>query len=516
MTRPPRSITSIIAKNSFWYGLELAFGIVTAFATSIPLARVIGPERLGYFSYVFWLTNLSGTLGSLGMAGATQKYMAEHLNRGNGGTARAIFFATLRLQGAVTIAVTAGGLGLVFLASDPAHRSISFWLVLSLLPAMMVTIPAQANAAAENMRANATASLAGYAVNIIAVVLSLTLGWGLLGVAVGVFAYRCVDSSIKTWSALQWIIKLPREALPHAVRKKLVSFSSYNLALLLLNMIVWDRSDVIFLKALSSDMAQITFYTVAFNLTEKIQALPNAVGVAIGASIKAQFGRDASRLPQITSVATWYFFLFGLPLMAGMAVLSTSVIPMLYGQRYLPAIPVLAVAALFAIPRCYMPAWDLLQAVENQRFLTLWMVVCAVVNVTLDIWLIPQHGALGAAFANGLAQLTAAAGVILRARWHCGVQFRIANYVRATFCALVMGGTVGLMSSLWRGWWFLPLHVAAGALVFLITLRLVSVFNTEDQRRLTLLGASVPIAMRGLFQRAVAFVIPAKAKPIVS
>ncbi len=516
MTRPHRSITSIIAKNSFWYGLELTLGLVTAFATSIPLARVIGPEKLGYFNYVFWLTNLSRALGGLGMAGATQKYMAEHLNCGNGGIARAIFFTTLKLQGLVTVVTTLIGLILVLVVADPEYRGISAWLVLSLLPAMMVAIPAQANVAAENMRANVGASLAGYVVNIAAVALSLTLGWDLIGVAVGVFAYRCVDSAIKTWSALRWVNTLPKEKLPAAIQKKLVNFSSYNLVLMLLNMIVWDRSDVVFLKALCPDMAQMSFYTVAFNLTEKIQTIPNAVAGAVGASIKAQYGRDASRLPQITSVAIWYFFLFGLPLMTGIAVLSPSVIPMLYGQRYLPAIPVLAVAALFAIPRCYMPAWDLLQAVEKQRFLTLWMAACSVVNVALDIWLIPKHGALGAAFANGLAQLVAAAGVILRARWHCGVQLRIGNYVRATVCALVMAGTVGLMSSLWRGWWFVPLQVAAGALVFMITLRLVSVFNTEDQRRLTLLGASVPSAMRGLFQRAVAFVIPVKAKPIAS
>jgi O-antigen/teichoic acid export membrane protein len=380
----------------------------------------------------------------------------------------------------------------------------------------MVTIPAGANVAAENMRANSNASLAGCAVNITAVALSLTLGWGLFGVAAGVFAYRCVDSSIKMWSALRWIKNLPKEGLPAAVREKLVKFSSYNLALLLLNMIVWDRSDVVFLKALSSDISQVSFYAVAFNLTEKIQMLPSAVAAAVGASIKAQYGRDASRLPQITSVATWYFFLFGLPLMTGLAVISGSVIPMLYGQRYLQAIPVLAVAALFAIPRCYMPAWDLLQASEQQRFLTLWMIVCAVVNVALDIWLIPKHGALGAAFANGLAQLAAAMAVILGARSLCNVRFRMASYAKAAFCALLMAGAVGWLSTTWRGWVFLPLHIAAGALVFFLALRFASVFEVDDQSRLLSLRSFVPSALRGIYERAVAFLVPAKARPAIS
>jgi O-antigen/teichoic acid export membrane protein len=504
--------TRIIARNSFWYGLELALGILTAFATSIPVARVIGPEKLGYFNYVSWLTSLSGVIGGLGMAGATRKYMAEYLNRGQGGVARAIYFSTLRLQALLTCVVTGAGLILIFTASDAAYRGISAFLVLSLLPGMLVSIPAMANVAAENMRANAGATLLGYVVNIAAVVLSLTLGWDLLGIAIGIFAYRSVDCVIKLWMAHRWVKALPKQPLPAELHGKLVKFSSYNLILLLLNMVVWDRSDIIFLKALSPQMAQISFYTVAFNLTEKVQLLPTAVGAAMGASIQAQYGRDARRLPQVTSVALWYMFLFGLPLMTGMAVLSPQVIRLLYGNRYAPAIPVLVIAALFAIPRCITPAWNLLEAFEKQRFLALWMSGCGVANVVLDIWLIPKHGALGAAYANGLAQLLAVVGVVVRASFLCKVQLRLATAARAVLCAAAMAGTVIAISVLDWGWPLVPLEVVAGAAVFFLTLRLTGAFDSADRDRFLLLRSAIPARLQGLFHRSVVFLIPLPAQ----
>jgi O-antigen/teichoic acid export membrane protein len=49
--------TRTIARNSFWYGLELLFGLCAALVTSVAVARVMGPERLSYYQLMVWLTN---------------------------------------------------------------------------------------------------------------------------------------------------------------------------------------------------------------------------------------------------------------------------------------------------------------------------------------------------------------------------------------------------------------------------------------------------------------------------
>src|SRR5271157_2276056 len=115
MTPTPRNATKLIASNTFWYGFESVFAIVMVFATSIPMARVLGPERLGYFQYVAWLTNV-GTLLAIGIPSVTTKYMAEYLNRGEAGISRAIFERTLSLQISAALVITTLGELIVFFA----------------------------------------------------------------------------------------------------------------------------------------------------------------------------------------------------------------------------------------------------------------------------------------------------------------------------------------------------------------------------------------------------------------
>src|ERR1051326_9022608 len=106
MTPTPRNATKLVASNTFWYGFESVFAIFMAFATSIPMARVLGPEAIGYFQFVAWLTNV-GTLLAIGIPAVTTKYMAEYLMLGETGVARVIFEKRLYLQILAGIGITA-------------------------------------------------------------------------------------------------------------------------------------------------------------------------------------------------------------------------------------------------------------------------------------------------------------------------------------------------------------------------------------------------------------------------
>jgi hypothetical protein len=142
------SNTAKIARNSFWYGLELSFNVVAALITSIIVARVIGPQRLDQYNFVMWLTTVTTAVGSFGLPATIRKYMAECLNRGDPGIARSIYRMGIQVQTLISGSITAVGLLLVLL-SDPSQRVISGLLVLTVMPRMIVTVPSQANNAAE-------------------------------------------------------------------------------------------------------------------------------------------------------------------------------------------------------------------------------------------------------------------------------------------------------------------------------------------------------------------------------
>lgn len=505
-----QSNTRIIARNSFWFGVETALQFLTVFLTSIPMARVLGPQQLGYFNYIMWLANVGAVIAALGIPRMTRKYMAEFLNAGQAGLARAAFFASLRAQILVAAVVTGGGLFLVFAVSDPRHWQVSAFLVASTFPAMVNAIGAQANTARENMAANVPASLAANLIHITFVGASLLLGWNLLGIAIGIFVFRMVELIMRLVPILRWLEPLPHTELPRDVRRRMFAFSGQSMVLLLLNVVIWDRSDIVFLKWLNSDIRQITFYLVAFNLTQNALQFPQVFAQAVGATVMAQYGRDKTRLGELAATSLRYMGLLALPMFIGMAALASPAIRLLYGVQYLASIPLLAVAALFTIPRVFLlPVTDLLQANEKQAFLIGWSIICAGLNVLLDVTLIPRYAAMGAALANGIAQGAAVIGMWIYAWRLFRMDLRARALAKVCAAALLMGLLVAGISSRAPVLLALAAGIPLGALIYGLMLRFTGALEAVDGRRLLQFRHKVPSRLRSLFERAVELLVAA-------
>jgi O-antigen/teichoic acid export membrane protein len=510
-TRHPVHNTRIIARNSLWYGLEVGIALFSALAVSIGVARVMGPEKLGYYAYITWLTNMSNIVGCLGIPMSTRKYMAEYLARGEHGVARAIFFATLRLQAFVAAGITAIGLVLVFTVSEPSYRVISAFLVGALLPRMTLSIPSQANMARENMRANVPASVLNNLVTLMLVALSLLCGWGLTGVAVGMFLGHCSEFTARIIPTVRWARSLPHGVMPPEVRSRMISFSGYGMVLMLLNAVVWDRSDIVFLKALCSDIRQVSFFSVVFNISEKILLIPQTFAHAIGVSVMAQYGRDEKRLISMVSNAGRYVFLCAAPLLLGAASLSSPLIRLAYGSRYLPSIPIMAVVCVLAIPKSLLlPAQHLLQTTEHQKGLVIWQLICAIMNVSLDLLLIPKHAAMGAALANGATQLIAMLGMWGFAMKLFPLDLRLGSLARILLCGGGMTAAVLLLLQYLHGVAALVCGVPIGAIVFLLLLRITGALESADMNRLQALEHYVPGRLAGIFHALLSFLVPLK------
>src|SRR5262245_50091645 len=147
---PGGSSTQSVARNALWYGLELLVGIIGAFATSVIVARIVGPERLGYYNYISWLTSLTSAVASVGLPISTRKYVAEYLGRGEPGIAKAIYRSTLKLQALISLCIVIVGDGLVFVLGRPDYWIISSLLIVNVAPRMRGFIPSHATVAAHS------------------------------------------------------------------------------------------------------------------------------------------------------------------------------------------------------------------------------------------------------------------------------------------------------------------------------------------------------------------------------
>jgi O-antigen/teichoic acid export membrane protein len=507
--QPVRSNTKTVGRNFVFMGLEVAISLVVTLTTTIYIARAIGPTRLGYFNLVLWLVNIAASVGSLGIPLTTFKYIAEFLGSGRKDLARAVFFYSLRAQTMISCGLTIASIIAVFTLVDPEYRLCSTLLVLSMVPNMVTFVPSQANTAAENSKLNTRGALAGAIVYVVTVIVSLLVGWSLVGIAAGVLLSRLVELVVKITPVLKSMESVPHVPLPADVRKRMFTFSSLSSGLMIVQIIVWDRSDIIFLKLLQSDIRQLAFFSVCFSLTDRLVLPVQAFANALSATQMAEYGRDKAKLFKITSLAFVYMLMGVLPIMVGIACIGSPFIHAVYGSQYLPAIPVFAIMALMSIPKAVLtPAQTLLFSTEDVGFVLKSGLVASALNILLDVALIPKYGAIGAAYANGITQTLAVAAIWFRVAIRYPV--RPDNSVLARLIAasaamaiVVLGIVATPLSSPMK----LAVGIPAGAIAFLVAGRVFKMWRHDDRRRLLTVSNMLPSIARRLFARLVEFIV---------
>jgi len=346
--------SNTIAKNSFWYGIETFTNLLLSFFTSVVIARSIGPEKLGYFLYMWWIAGVAGMVGSLGIPSATRKYMSEYFGRGQMGIARTVFYKTLRLQTVIAAVAMVTSLVLIWFFGDHRYRLMSLFMIASIFPFMVNSVVAGANAALEDLRANVPASLVSTGIFVLAVGLSIHFGWNLLGISIGLFTMRTAELIVRLVPMIRRLNAHPPEPLDQILSKRMFLFSGQSLVLLLLGLIVWDRSEMIFLKNFCSDIRQVAFYSVAFNITERLLIFSQIFGTATEATVMAQYGRDSRRSGDLIGASVRYLALISFPVHLGLAAIAAPVMLMIYGHKYSEAVPALIVAACLGIPKAFL------------------------------------------------------------------------------------------------------------------------------------------------------------------
>ena len=500
--------TKTIARNSVWLGAEFVIEFIAAVATSVAIARELGPAELGYYVYISWLTRISIVLGNVGLPASALKYMAQYWASGNRGVARSVFEGTVRMQVLLSCLIAAGGWVFVLAFGDSAYRLAALLLVLSIIPAMVNTMPTVANIATENPAANVPGSIVSVGIYTLGVTLSLLFGWRLTGVAASLLLSRTLEAFVRAIPVKRWIREVPCVKLPEDLRKKMKAFSAQSIVLMVLGIVVWDRSEILFLKHYAADIRQIAYYSVSFGMAENILGVIRIFGNSIGTTMRAQFGRDEMGLRRMLPTAVGYIALLAFPLYFGLASLSRPTILLAYGHAYAPAVGVLMVTALLTVPKAFqVPLQSFLQASERQGFMVWWGLCCAGINLSLDWLLIPRYGALGAAYGNGLAQLVAATGLWIGAAKMFDLLMPYRRVGRSLVCSLIMGAVVCLVS---RPFGPVPaalVGIPVGIVIFFLFMRLSPLLDRNDLNRLLQMRSSCPPAVRVWFDRAINLII---------
>lgn len=501
----------IIARNSVLNGLDLLASLITGLVSSIIVARALGKAKIGEYSVLLWVIATLTMLSAYGIPGAMRKFASAEVGAGDMPLAHAYIRFSFWVQLLFTVVVEAGAAIWILAAIEPARWGYAVPAMLAAAPLMMMGVFTYSLATTENFTTIVLASLSGTIVGFAGVILTVFYGWDLPGLAWSMLLSRVVDLAVRVWSFQRTFgpILKPRRDLfalsdiSTPKQRAFLRFAFQATLLMVVQAVLWSRSEVWFLKRYW-DFSEVTSFALGFNFLDRIILIPVIVSTAVGASIMVAFGKSRSAASYIAITSVRYLALLTFPLLLGLCALAVPLIRLMYPPEFLTAALPMMIQCILMLPRMLLvPASDLLTAADRQDRLLKWGLVMCVVNLALDAVLVKMGGAIGAAWANGLAQSIATVGLWRMALQQYKLGFPWGKILRIGAASFAMGLTVWGLAQVVRPLLALVLGVPAGAALYPLFLLALRALDSGDRDHLLALQAHVPSPLRGPYQRLV-------------
>ena len=509
----PTRTSVTVAKNSFWLLIDNVAGLFASLYCSTLVARAMGPERMGDYNYVLYFAFILKMLTDVAIPQTFRKFAAEFMGRQEYSTLKTMVRVVLQLQIKLMIVGVGTGLLIVHFFFRPATQSLALLAVLTLVPGLLLSVPAGVLYGTENLRHNVLGSVTAMAVNLTGVTISVRMGWGLHAIVASMLASRVADCILRWLLYYQQTHHLPGKAqdqLDPALRTRLIRFAAMQLVPTLLYALLFDRMEILFLKGLSTS-SQISFFSISFTLVQYSLIVPQTLAASASVTMMVKQGRNPAEAAQLAASATWLTILFGAPVLFGIASVADPLLRLLYGTQYVPAIPVLRTLAVFGIGlAASQSAQHLLVAAERQTFYVGWLLLCGAIDVAGCFFLVPRFGAVGAVYAKGISQSVAALGFLTFMVTQFRVRLPMDRVLRLVATSVAMLVAVDYVVRRVTPAMGLVLGIPLGVLIFVLLTRWLRSLDQGDRDRLRSLNRMVPARLRKVYLGLVSVIVPAR------
>lgn len=413
MSAVERNYVATVAANTWWNLVQFAAGGVIGVAVSVLTARYLGSAAFGVLSYVIWLTAVVATFTDLGFEQLIRRYVPGWFHRpaSSGWAARLVWTAV-----AVQIVMAGAVIAALAMLYPWWSRSLTFTfprlqtiVIIGLVSVFPLIVSRSIGAFLRSIQSTKPVAVATVATQAANLALVAAAVWTRLDVLTFVWIALLANSALA--GALVFAFRRassptrPSDSVWPAREMKVYAVIGYGHVIL--QYIVWTRSEVFFL-GIYSPAREIGFYSLAFGVAG---LLGSSIGVLQQSLFAAQFellaGGEEDRSDRLASFSVKYLALLFLPLFLLSWLFIGSAVNLMYGRTYA------TVAAAFPFLVFGMVVANVLNPVttkislSNRKFAATLLIALfgAVMNVGLDMAIIPRHHALGAAIASCISQL---------------------------------------------------------------------------------------------------------------
>lgn len=418
-----------ISRNSLWVFIGQVGSALFSFAAIFFLTRYLGPEKFGLYSTALSLALMLIPLSDFGF----DMYMTRTISTDTSRLAGELS-STLTIKCILALAVW--GLMLlcaVLLKYDAALIGYVALLGLSLAIMSVAQSFTGAFRAIRRMRYESLSLLAGRGATALFIILLILmkaslpviilsyLAGSIILLVVSYYLLRRLAPEFRFFCGLGFWRERFRGALPFGLT---LIFSA-----------IYFKIDMVILSKVQ-DPSWVGFYSSAQNLINGSLMLAMPLVVAIFPAMAAVYAAQKADAHKIFRQGMVFILLLGLPLGIGTALMSGSIIALIYGSQYAPAAALLAIVA-WKIPIVYttLLIGNGMGAVGFQRTVAWVSGINVIFNIVANLIFIPRYGARAAAIITVTTELLGLIQYIFVTRGKLGMNI-FPQLARMTACCL--------------------------------------------------------------------------------
>ena len=451
------------------------------------LTRSLTQVDVGVIAGLTLLATLFQLLSDFGLSSSLAKFVSELRGRGEGTSSHLLSALIFRF----TIASSLSLLLLLFpdrfstllfktAIYSQAIRLLSLdVLLLSIIPLLNSFL-----LGAGRLKMVAYCGVASTSFRWVAILLLLLQGFGLLGVVLGwvigdLLAATLYSISVVRSGALGSITLNISETL-----SKLLRFSTplYAAALVGFLYTYFDKAVVLALLPLSD----VGVYDVALRVFSVLVAFTTPLASALFPYYGSAYGRSEHELVSsaITRASKYSALIFA-PLTLGLFSTSRPIITLFAGQQYESGYTVLSILSIFALVYTISPAFSNLLLIYGKTFTILLLSLIPVAVSLSTIPLIWYLGLNGLALMKGLSILIGFTLSLYVLSGVVKIRLNRLALLKIYSSSAIMALTILVAEHIYYSRFLLPLYIALGGAVYILTLRFLKVLDEQD---LTLLN----------------------------
>jgi len=466
-----------IAKNTtVIFAAEIIRRIISFFYI-IYMARYLGAERFGILSFALAFTGIFGIFTDMGLSTVTIREVARDKSLaskylGNIATIKIIL---------ITVTFSLITITINFLGYPDQTIKVVYIIALSVIFSSFNNMFYSIFKAYEKMEYQAFGQILSSFIILLSVLFAISHGFNIIGFALIylflnfiIFGYSLAICCWKfvplkmeiDWSFWKSIIK---EALPFG-------FTT-------IFYVIYYDIDKVMLSLMVGDTA-VGWYAAAYKLVLVLGIVNTALGMSLFPVLSRYFTNNLyNKIIQINEKSFKYLLTFAVPICLGTTILADKIIIFIFGVEYINSIICLRILIWAEFIIMIDIFGNILSSINKQKIPMMQTFICTILNIVLNLILIPYYSYIGAAIATLITHVIAIFILyyyVLKNGYGFSKKFIIKVVSKVIIANILIVPFIFYFKYL-----SLPLIIVLVAFIYFLIIYLINIFDKTDVKLIT-------------------------------